>query len=117
MSQEELDNFINEEVKGSENAVCKMLMYYISALQTAGVEDVKQYVASRIGDLISLSEEQCQFVMANFYKDNKIVENLKNSMKLLNAMKEKNQLDMESLDIVIKVLNLILKDYEEFKND
>lgn len=113
--QEEYQNAINEEVKGSESAVRKMLLYYVSALQSIGVEDVKQYIATRIGEMISLSEEQVQFILANFNKENKLIENLDNSIQLLEKMKKEEKLDLESLDIVIQVLNLIMKDYDNFK--
>lgn len=115
MNQEEYQNAINEEVKGSETAVKKMLLYYISALQSVGVEDTKQYVATRIGEMISLSEEQVQFILANLDKQNQLIENLDNSVRLLEKMKEEEKLDLESLDIVIKILNLIMKDYDDFK--
>ena len=115
MNQEEYQNAINEEVKGSESAVRKMLLYYVSALQSVGVEDVKQYIATRIGEMISLSEEQVQFILANFNKENKLIENLDNSIQLLEKMRKEKKLDLESLDIVIQVLNLIMKDYDNFK--
>jgi hypothetical protein len=114
MNQEEYQSAINEEVKGSEAAVRKMLLYYVSALQSTGVEDVRQYIATRIGEMISLSEEQVQFILANFNKENQLIENLDNSVRLLEKMKKEEKLDMESLDIVIKVLSLIRKDYDEF---
>ena len=109
MNQEEYQNAINEEVKGSESAVRKMLLYYVSALQSVGV------VATRIGEMISLSEEQVQFILANFNKENKLIENLGNSIQLLEKMRKEEKLDLESLDIVIQVLNLIMKDYDSFK--
>lgn len=115
MTQKEYQEYINSEVKGAEFAVKKMLMYYVSALQSVGVDDVKQYIATRIGDMISLSEEQLKFVLANFHKDNQIVENLNNSIQLLNKMKKEEKLDIESIDIVVQVLSLIIKDYDDFK--
>lgn len=115
MSPEEYQEYINAEVKGAEFAVKKMLMYYVSALQTIGVDDIRQYIATRIGDMISLSEEQLQFILTNFHEDNKLIENLNNSIQLLNKMKKEDKLDVESLDIVIQVLSLIVKDYNDFK--
>lgn len=115
MNQEEYQNAINEEVKGSEAAVRKMLLYYISALQSTGVEDVRQYIASRIGEMISLSDEQFQFIITNFNKENQLIENLDNSVRLLEKMKKEEKLDIESLDIVIQILSLIRKDYDEFR--
>ncbi len=115
MNQNEYQHAINEEVKGSEAAVRKMLLYYISALQSVGIEDTKQYIATRIGEMISLSEEQVKFILVNFNKQNQLIENLDNSVRLLEKMKEEEKLDLESLDIVIQILNLIMKDYDNFK--
>lgn len=115
MTQEEYQEYINAEVKGAEFAVKKMLMYYVSALQSVGVTDVRQHIATRIGDMIGLSEEQLQFVLANFHAENKLVENLNNSIQLLQKMKKEDKLDIESLDIVIQVLSLIVNDYDNYK--
>jgi hypothetical protein len=115
MNQEEIQNLVNEEIKGSELAVKKMLLYYISALYSNGVEDVKQYIATRIGDMINLSEEQVKFIIANLNNNNALITNLENNIKLLEKMKRDNKLDYETVDIIIKGLNLIIKDYEEFK--
>ena len=116
MTPEEMQTTIDNEVKGAENAVKKMLLYYASALQTLGVEDVRQYIATRIGDMISLSDEQCKFILTNLKSENRIIDNLKNSIQLLNKMKQENKLDMESVDIIVKVMELILKDYDEFSD-
>ena len=115
MSPDEYQEYINSEVKGAEFAVKKMLLYYVSALQSVGVTDVRQHIATRIGEMISLSEEQLKFVLANFYEDNKLVENLNNSIQLLQKMKKEDKLDVESLDIVVQLLSLIVKDYNDFK--
>ena len=114
MTEQEYQQAIDREVKGSEAFVKKALMFYMSALKDAGVEDINQYVATKMGEMISLSEEQTRFVLANFDKENKLIDNLKNSIKLLTAMQNNKKLDLESLDIVIKVLNLMLEDYEDY---
>lgn len=115
MTQEEFQESINNEVKGAEVAVNKMLLYYISALQTVGVEDVKQYIATRISEMIQLSEEQCNFIKANFTHDNKLIENMKNSVQLLQNMEDKKELDLDSIKIVKQIIELIIKDYDELK--
>lgn len=117
MDQSSVENFLNEEIKGAEHAVRKMLFYYILALQSSGIEDVKQYIATRIGDIINLSDEQTKFVLANLNNENKLIDNLDNSIKLLKKMKDENKLDIESINIIIKVLELIIKDYGEIKYD
>lgn len=115
MNQEEFQEAVNNEVKGAELAVKKMLLYYISALQTVGVDDVRQYIATKIGDMIQLSEEQCNFIKANFTKENKLVENLNNSIQLLQKMEEEQKLDLDSIKIVRQILELIKKDCEDLK--
>ncbi len=117
MTQEEYQQSIEREIKGSEAGVRKMLMYYISALKDAGIEDINQYIATKMAEMIQLSEEQLKFVLVNFNNENKLVDNLQNSIQLLTAMKDKKKLDLESLEIVIKVLNLILEDYNNFDLD
>lgn len=112
MSQDdEFQNIVSNEVKGAESAVKKMLLYYVSALQLAGVVDVKQYIATQISSMIDFSEEQYQFIVTNFQNDNKLVDNLNNCIQLLTKMKKEEKLDLESIDIIIKVLNLIIRDY------
>jgi len=112
MNDNEIQELIDKEVKGSESAVQKMLLYYASALLSNGVDDVKQYIATKICDMIELSEEQSKFVLANFNQKGKLVENLENSIKLLKKIEENKELDLESITIVRKVLELILKDYD-----
>jgi len=113
MDTQEYQSFIDREVQGAEKAISTMLLYYISALQATGVDDVKQYIATRISEMISLSEEQYKFVLANFEKDGKIIDNLNNCVQLLKNMEEKKELDLESIGIIKQVLELIIKDYKE----
>lgn len=109
--EERLEN----EIKGAENAVRKMLMYYLSALEASGVEDTKQFVASRISEMIDLSDEQQKFIVMNFNEEGKIVHNINDCIGLLNKMKKDNKIDLESIDIIEQFLKLLLKDFEEFE--
>ena len=109
--EERLEN----EIKGAENAVRKMLMYYLSALEASGVEDTKQFVASRISEMIDLSDEQQKFIVMNFNEEGTIVHNINDCIGLLNKMKKDNKIDVESIDIIEQFLKLLLKDFEEFE--
>lgn len=113
MTTEEYQHVIDNEVKGAEAAVRKMLLYYISSLQTVGVEDIRQYVATKMAEMIQLTDEQLAFVQANIDNENKLTANLKNCIGLLNAIETSQKLDLDSIKIVKQVLELILKDYED----
>lgn len=110
MNDNEFKDMINKEVKGAETAVQTMLFYYVSALQSVGVDDVKQYIATKIGEMINLADEQVNFTVNNLKQDGKLVDNLNNSIRLLEQMEEKKELDLESVSIIKQVLELILHD-------
>lgn len=107
MSEQNFEEVISKEITGAESGIRKMLLYYVSALQSAGVEDVKQYIASRIGDIIQLSEEQCNFIIDNFENDGKLVKMLDESILLLKNMEKNKKLDLESISIVIQLLEML----------
>lgn len=102
----------NTEVEGAERAVEKMLIYYVSALQDAGVQDVRQYIASKICSMIQFSEAQVKFIKTNFTSEDKILDNLVNSVKLLENMEKTKELDLSSIKIIREVLNTIIEDYK-----
>lgn len=115
MTEQEFKESIEQEVKGAEAAVSKMLLYYVSALQSVGVEDVKQYIATQIGKMICLSEEQYIYITENLKQDGKLFENLDNSVKLLKQIEDKKELDLDSIKIVRQILELILKECSEYR--
>lgn len=110
MGQENLDEILNNEVKGAENAVRKMLLYYYSALEVSGVKDIKQYIATKIGKMIDLSEDQCSFIKANLSSNSKLKESLDNNIMLLENIENTKTLDIESIHIVKEFLKLLSKD-------
>ena len=111
MNEEE---YIQKEVASSENAVRKMLFYYASSLTDLGVEDVRQYIATKLPEMIDLSKEQSDFVYMNVSKNNKIYDNLNNSIKLLTQMEKTKKIDLDSIKIIKQVLTLIVDDMKEF---
>ena len=90
---------------GAENALQSMLFYYITALIDNGVNDPKQYIATKICSMIDLAEDQSAYVKANIASRNKLLESLKSSMELLESMESSGNLDMDSLKIVKGILS------------
>lgn len=113
MDERDFEKIASHEVQGAEDAVRKMLLYYASALHNIGVEDVRQYIATKISSMIDLSEEQYQFILTNLNSENNIIESLENSVKLLKSIEDKKELDIDSIKIVRQFLEVILKDYNE----
>jgi hypothetical protein len=109
------EDIINNEINGAENAIRKMLLYYISALHDYGIEDVKDYVAKHLSELIDFSEDQYSLIKENLSNDNKVMEGIQLSIELLKSIKENNSLDIESVDIVIKTLERIVQGYNDIK--
>lgn len=95
------------------NAVVDMLFYHYYALIKQGVEDPKQVIATELPKLIGLSEEQIQYVKINTLQENKLIENLDSSIKLLSSIEESKSLDMDSIKIVKGILKIIRKNAEE----
>ena len=96
----------NLKTEGAKNAVQTMLFYYISSL-IGTVEDPKQYIANQISEMIDLSEEQANYVKLNLALENKLLDNLKSSIQLLDKKKKKKTLDLDSIKIVKGILNIM----------
>lgn len=100
------------QLKGAEQAVQNMLFYYFTALEKT-IEDPKQYIATRLPDMINLSEDQALFVKSNISTKSKVITGLTSSIELLNNMKKSNQYDANAMDIVIKLLTAIKTECEK----
>ena len=96
----------NSKISGAKQGVQTMMFYYLSSL-IGNVEDPKQYMATELGKMINLSEEQVQYVKMNIANDNKMIDNLSSSISLLENMEKTNKLDIESIGIVKGVLNIM----------
>ena len=112
----------DNKMSGAKNGLQTMLLYYLYSL-IGNVEDPKQYIATEIGKMIDLSEEQIQYVEMNIANDNKLLENLSSSINLLDNIEKTGKLDMESIKIVKGILEImknqckeILDDMEDAKN-
>lgn len=112
----------DNKMSGAKNGLQTMLFYYLYSL-IGNVEDPKQHIATEISKMIDLSEEQIQYVEMNIANDNKLLENLSSSIRLLDNIEKTGKLDMESIKIVKGILEImknqckeILDDMEDTKN-
>lgn len=96
----------NNKLSGAKNGLRTMMFYYLSSL-IGTVEDPKQYIATELGQLIDLSEEQMQYVSMNIASENKILVNLSSSIALLDNIEKTGKLDMESIKIVNGILKIM----------
>ena len=114
---------MDSRIIGAKHSVQTMMYYYLSAL-IGSVEDPKQYIATELGKMIDLSEEQIQYVKLNVANDNKMLDNLSSSIALLESMEKAEKLDLESVRIVKQILEIMkeqceqtLKEYTEMVGD
>ena len=106
----------DNKMSGAKNGLQTMLFYYLYSL-IGNVEDPKQYIATEIGKMIDLSEEQIQYVKMNIANDNKLLENLSSSIRLLDNIEKTGKLDMESIKIVKGILEIMENQCKEILDD
>ena len=87
----------DNKMSGAKNGLQTMLFYYLYSL-IGNVEDPKQYIATEMGKMIDLSEEQIQYVEMNIANDNKLLENLSSSIRLLDNIEKTNRRRQEMDD-------------------
>lgn len=102
----------DNKVIGGRQGVQTMLFYYLSSL-IGKVDDPKQYIATEIGSMIDLSEEQIQYIKMNIANENKLTENLSSSISLLKNMEETGKVDFESIKIVRGILEIMKTQSEQ----
>lgn len=105
---------MDAKISGAKQAVQNMLYYYLIALQESNVKDPKKVIATEIGEMIDLSEEQVDYVNMSINEGHKITENISNCIALLHGMLANNVLDVDSVKIVTKVLEILKKNIEKF---
>ena len=103
-------------MSGAKNGLQTMLFYYLYSL-IGNVKDPKQYIATEMGKMIDLSEEQIQYVEMNIANDNKLLENLSSSIRLLDNIEKTGKLDMESIKIVKSILEIMENQCKEILDD
>lgn len=96
----------DNKINGAKNGVQTMLFYYLSSL-IGTVEDPKQYIATEMGKMIDLSEEQIQYVKMDIANENKLIENLSSAISLLENMEKTGKPDFESIKIVRSILEIM----------
>ena len=99
----------DNKMSGAKNGLQTMLFYYLYSL-IGNVEDPKQYIATEIGKMIDLSEEQIQYVQSHISTEGKLVESLSSSIQLLENMEKTGKLDLESVSIVKNTLQIMTKE-------
>lgn len=107
----------DSRILGAKDGVQHMLFYYLTALIDSGVKDPKQHIATEIGKMIDLSEEQVSYVKTNIGLKNTLLENLSSSVTLLENMKTSDTLDKDSVDIVIGLLTVIKDECSKLLQD
>lgn len=112
----------DNKISGAKNALQTMLFYYLYSL-IDNVEDPKQYIATELGKMINLSEEQIQYVKLDVATNN-LLENLSYSISLLEHIEKTGKLDIQSIKIVKDILKIlmerskdVLKDTKEIDNN
>ena len=106
----------DNKMSGAKNGLQTMLFYYLYSL-IGNVEDPKQHIATEISKMIDLSEEQIQYVEMNIANDNKLLENLSSSIRLLDNIEKTGKLDMESIKIVKGILEIMENQCKEILDD
>lgn len=96
----------NSRMNGAKAGVQTMMYYFLLAAMEQE-EDPKQYIATELGKMIDLSEEQIQYVQLSINNESKLMDNLKLCIQLLEPMKDTNTVDLESIKIVKEILVLI----------
>lgn len=105
-----------DKIVGARKGVETMLYYYLSSL-IGNVEDPKQVIATELGTLINLSEEQVQYVKMNVANNNKALENLSCCIDLLKSMEQSGELDMTSIKLVKDILEIMHGQCQQATNE
>ena len=106
----------DNKMSRARNGLQTMLYYNLYSL-IGNVKDPKQYIATEIGKMIDLSEEQIQYIKLNLSNDNKLLENLSSSISLLDNIEKTGKLDMQSIKIVKGILEILKSQSEEILKD
>lgn len=106
----------NNKISGARQGVQTMMFYYFSSLIGA-VEDPKQYIATEMGKMIDLSEEQIQYVKMSIANDNKMLDNLSSSIALLENIEKTGKLDLESIGIIKGILTIMKEQCNKVLNE
>lgn len=96
---------MSDKLSGAKQAVQNMLFYYLTTLLDK--EDPKQIMASEIGAMIDLSEDQLNYVKLHLSAKSKVLDNFETCIQLLENMVKTEKIDIDALKIVIQVLSLM----------
>lgn len=91
----------------NKKALEDMLFYYLYSLIKEGVSDPVQVITTELPEMIHATEEQMNYVKMNILQDNNLVDNIDSSIELLRSIEESKTLDLESIQIVIRILTIM----------
>lgn len=97
---------MDARTSGAKQAVQNMLYYYLIALKDEKVQDPKRVIATELGEMIDLSEEQVDYVVASLNDGSRLTENLSKCVELLRGMLSAGTLDKDAVNIVVQILEL-----------
>lgn len=92
---------------GAKQGLRNMLYYYIDSLIGEGVEDPKSVIAKEIGEMINLSYDQVCYLNSSLSDSVSLSDNVDMCIKLLINLEKTQKLDLESIVIVRKTLEII----------
>ena len=91
----------------NKKALEDMLFYYLYSLIKEGAKDPVQIIATELPQMIHATEEQINYIKMNILQDNNLVDNISSSIELLRSIEESKVLDLESIQIVIRILEIM----------
>ncbi len=91
----------------AKEGIKNMLYYYIEALVEEGVEDPKSFIAEEIGEMINLTCDQVKYINSELSDSVSLSDNVDMCIKLLISLENSKKLDLESIAIVRKTLEII----------
>lgn len=106
----------SDRLQDLQRAITNLMMYYHLELREHGVTDTRQELATCVPKWIHLSEDQSLFVCHKLEEIVKLSEMLENIKGLLVVMKQKEQYDKETVEIVLQCTDYLSRAIEGEKD-
>lgn len=103
------------KVESAKSAVHNMLIYYYQALKEKNCNDPKQVIATEVGKMINLTDEQVVYMLKHCTKDFDIIEILSNMQVLLVENKTKKVYMEDNIKLLNKSVNKLLELFSGIK--
>lgn len=107
----------DNRIAAAREGVQNMLFYYLTSLIESGVKDPKQYIATEIGKMINLSDEQRKYIEANLALEDNISKGLSQCISMLKNMENAKEIDAECFGIIVNILSRIQEEYSRESED